>query len=112
MTDREKLIELQKQATTLYLDYLESIDQKGLTDTEGRAKFTADHLLANGVKIEKQGEWKQTKEPLGWQEVDCVECSVCGESWIVDEELSFEEQIFGWNYCMNCGAKMRECEKS
>ncbi len=51
MTDRDRLIELLKQATTLHLDYLESIDQKGLTDTEGRAKFTADHLLANGVIV-------------------------------------------------------------
>lgn len=51
MTDRDRLIELIKQATALHLDYLESIDQKGLTDTEGRAKFIADHLLANGVIV-------------------------------------------------------------
>lgn len=38
-----------KQANTLYLDYLESIDQKGLIDTEGRAEYIADHLIANGV---------------------------------------------------------------
>ena len=50
-TDRDKLIELIKQATTSHLDYLESIDQKGLTDTEGRAKFIAEHLLANGVIV-------------------------------------------------------------
>ena len=48
---RDRLIELYKEATTLYLDYLESIDQKGLTDTEGKAKFFADHLLANGVIV-------------------------------------------------------------
>lgn len=53
MTDRERLIELIKQATTAHLDYLESIDQKGLTDTDGRAKFIADHLLANGVIVPK-----------------------------------------------------------
>lgn len=48
MTDREKLIEYIKQATILHLDYLESIDQKGLIDTDGKAKFIADYLLANG----------------------------------------------------------------
>ena len=59
MTDRDRLIELYKEATTLHLDYLESIDQKGLTDIEGRAKFTADHLLANGVIVPpcKVGDW-------------------------------------------------------
>lgn len=51
MTDRERLIKLYKEATTQYLDYLESIDQKGLIDTEGRAKFTVDYLLANGVIV-------------------------------------------------------------
>lgn len=51
MTDRNKLIELLKQANTLYLDYLESIDQKGLIDTEGRAEYIADYLIANGVIV-------------------------------------------------------------
>ena len=46
---RDRLIELYKEATTLYFDCLDSIDEKGLTDTEGRAKFTIDHLIANGV---------------------------------------------------------------
>lgn len=54
----------------------------------------------------KHGYWKQTKEPLGFRDVDCVECSVCGESWIMDEDLSLEEQTQGWNYCLNCGARM------
>lgn len=54
----------------------------------------------------RHGYWKQTQEPLGWRDVDCVECSVCGESWIMDEDLSLEEHTQGWNYCLNCGAKM------
>ena len=49
--DRDRLIKLLKQANTLYLDYLESIDQKGLIDTEGRAKFFADYLISNGVIV-------------------------------------------------------------
>ncbi|MBQ2397462.1 MAG: hypothetical protein II304_10610 [Bacteroidales bacterium] len=56
----------------------------------------------------KQGYWKTTKEPLGANEVDCVECSVCGESWIIDEDLDCEDQTEYWHYCMNCGAKMGE----
>lgn len=51
MTDRDRLKELLKQANTLYLDYLENIDQKGLIDTEGKAKFFADYLIANGVIV-------------------------------------------------------------
>ena len=51
MNNRDRLVELIKEATKLYLDYLESIDEKGLIDTEGRAKFTVDHLIANGVIV-------------------------------------------------------------
>ena len=54
----------------------------------------------------KHGYWKQTKEPLGVHDVDCIECSVCGESWILDEDLSFEEHTEFCHYCINCGAKM------
>ena len=51
------------------------------------------------------GRWKQTKEPLGFQEVDCVECSNCHELWVMDEEYEFED-FLAWKYCPNCGAKM------
>ena len=51
MTDRDRLTEMIKQANTLYLDYLESIDQKGLIDTEGRAEYIADYLIANGIIV-------------------------------------------------------------
>ena len=54
----------------------------------------------------RHGRWKQTTEPLGWNEVDCVECSVCGESWVIDEDFGFDETTVFWRYCPNCGAKM------
>ena len=54
----------------------------------------------------KHGYWKQTKEPLGVHDVNCIECSVCGESWILDEDWSFEEHTEYCHYCINCGAKM------
>ena len=66
----------------------------------------AEELLANGVIVQKQGEWKKIKEPLGWQDVDCVECSVCHETWILDEDFDFDFCKEVWHYCPNCGAKM------
>lgn len=46
---KEKLLESYKTACAEYLDYLESIDQKGLVDTEGKAAFIVDRLLESGV---------------------------------------------------------------
>ena len=64
------------------------------------------HMPAADVVEVRHGEWKQTTEPLGAHDVDCVECSVCGESWVLDEDFDFDVVHDYWNYCPNCGAKM------
>ena len=53
----------------------------------------SDHLIANGVTVQKQGEWVYDH----WCE---FRCSVCGE-------FSNSKPYRGKeNYCPNCGAKM------
>ena len=54
----------------------------------------------------RHGVWLQTQEPLGVRDVDCVECSACHESWLIDEDTEFDDYKRGWKYCPNCGAKM------
>ena len=51
------------------------------------------------------GRWMKTKEPLAWEDVDAIECSNCYESWLSDEDDSFD-YLEHWHYCPNCGAKM------
>lgn len=51
------------------------------------------------------GRWLKTEEPSEWREVDCAECSVCHDSWIVDEDYGYDFLEF-WRYCPSCGAKM------
>lgn len=55
----------------------------------------------------KHGKWIETQEPLGWCDVDCAECSVCHESWIIDEDSSIDDYECMWHYCPNCGTKMK-----
>lgn len=55
----------------------------------------------------KHGHWEQQTEPLGWQDVDCAVCSVCGNSVVLtDSDMDIDDIRNWWNYCLNCGAKM------
>lgn len=74
-------------------------------------KYAEQFIKGFNEVVGKQGYWKPTKEPLGVNEVDCVECSVCGKSWIIDKDLSAEELTQYWNYCVCCGAKMNGVRK-
>ena len=70
----------------------------------------AEQAYKNGYEAGKRdavkhGRWLKVKEPLGWRDVDCVECSCCKESWVIDEDYEFDD-FGGWNYCPNCGARM------
>ena len=66
----------------------------------------AQRFPAADVVEVRHGEWVETQEPLGWCDVDCAECSVCHESWIIDEDSSIDDYECMWHYCPNCGAKM------
>jgi hypothetical protein len=65
----------------------------------------ANFPTAEVVEV-RHGEWLHTEEPLGWRDVDCIECSSCHESWIMDDDLCLDDYKDGWKYCPNCGAKM------
>lgn len=83
MTNREKLIELLKDSPSL-----DALDDDGYA-------MGADHLIANGVTIQKQGRWIIRSSGKGnyatnWAE--CSECNVCGSPQ--------------WKVCPVCEAKM------
>ncbi len=53
------------------------------------------------------GEWKETTQPLGFEEVKCATCSACNDDWIMDEDVCIDDYKTHWKYCPNCGADMR-----
>lgn len=88
-------------------------NQAAMDDTKPLSMRTAADCLsiiggapAAYVIEARHGKWIETQEPLGWCDVDCAECSVCHESWIIDEDSSIDDYKCMWHYCPNCGAKM------
>lgn len=71
-----------------------------------------DAIIDNAPPVERtHGEWEKVEEPFGWGYISCCECSICKNSWVLDE-CSFEELKDDFKYCPNCGADMREREGS
>ena len=68
----------------------------------------ADYLIANGVTIQKRGEWVDVEgNPVPFDEeaegcpVRSCYCNVC-DDWLT---ASDEYAVRGW-FCPNCGANM------
>lgn len=81
-------------------------ENKGYADGWNAAVKILKEAPAVDVQEIKHGKWIETQEPLGWCDVDCAECSVCHESWIIDEDSSIDDYECMWHYCPNCGAIM------
>lgn len=103
--DREALVE-----------WLKRIPLKDLSDGRGLCRVIFEDDFKRAIKkIPKgiiadvapvrHGRWLHTEEPLGWEDVDCMECSACHDSWIIEEDCCFDDMP-RWNYCPSCGAKM------
>jgi hypothetical protein len=90
MTDRDRLIELIRQ-----VPYGVSV---GAKFEQYFCEKLADYLLANGVIVQKQGEWVSCG--LDHNDMEIIKCSECGR------------KQFGYSkHCANCGAKMKELSK-
>lgn len=68
-----------------------------------REAYIADHLIANGVTIQKRGRWDDSgryKFPSGALAIRCSECGCA-----LHES---EYRLYNWHYCPCCGSKMEE----
>lgn len=78
------------------------------TGEEYEAFIEALNIVLDAPEVAAQavehGEWRETEEPLGWEDISTVECSICGDVHILDRPLQKFERLY--RYCPHCGAKM------
>ena len=112
MNDREKLIDW-------ISDIVDFVDWEHIEEV-------ADHLIANGVVIQEQGEWVlTTHKGTNYRIFVTAECSNCehhlGEIWDgyfpyysdINENmivLNSAKKAILPSYCQWCGSKMKEVE--
>lgn len=68
-------------------------------------KFDVANAPAADVQPVVHGRWIETEQPMGWDNVSCATCSVCGEDFVLDE-WAIDDVRREMHYCMRCGAKM------
>ena len=90
MPDREKLVELISE-TLLWED----------VTIENVCKQVADHLIANGVTVQKHGRWEIFLSD--YDDCEMMRCSCCGSEFYDGDNDTVDSTP---NYCSNCGAKM------
>lgn len=90
MTDKEKLFELIGQVQDCGCDVTDVVK---MTYVENNVLI--DHLIKNGVTIQKRGRWIPASDVGDC----CYRCNVCGK--VIDHYCDEDD-----NYCSRCGAKM------
>ena len=106
---------MQEKKQIDYKEYVRQMRENCAKDHNGNVVCSGElwEEIANtienlaGYRKQSEGEWVETTEPLGAHDVPCVECSVCNESYVLDEDFDLDVVHTFWNYCPNCGAKMR-----
>lgn len=111
MSDREKLIELISEPIVLQVFCTsdgEPVSRywcRAVADED--VGVVVDHLIANGVTVQKHGRWIWNENAIDWGLGGWV-CSECQEK---NDNLPAKPDInpSGWvgsRYCPNCGARM------
>ena len=98
---KEKLIELMNEAEKICWE----MDCTNCLYDDERScgkKFTADHLIANGVVVRDKGEWDDTGRYQFMDGTKAIRCNKCGCALTV-----IEYQKYFYNFCPVCGADMR-----
>lgn len=73
----------------------------------GEEYAVVELLPAADVRPVVRGEWVETIEQNGWEDVRCATCSACGDSYVLDE-WGIDDLKGLFNFCPNCGADMRK----
>jgi hypothetical protein len=97
---REKLIELLYEARMMCEErscaHCEYADEDRCMQA-----MQADHIIANGVTVQKKGEWEIRTD---YYDCEYAVCSACGSEFYDGENDTVDQRP---NFCLECGADMR-----
>lgn len=80
-------------------------------DTSIRQAFEKGFRIGikKGLSVQperKRGKWIE-RNPQNSPDCRLIECSECGNTYIVGYSIDYDDWIGGRNFCMKCGADLR-----
>ena len=104
------------QAIDLLKGLEQSLDDYCELNDEGKTAFgmaiTALELFGNTEQLpsaqqeRKTGRWVE-RNPQNSPDCRLIECSECGNAYIVAYNIDYDDWIDGRDFCMRCGADLR-----
>ena len=89
------------------LNGLTEIYLNNLPSTIDRADAVeAIEALPSAQTERKKGKWIE-RNPRNSPDCRLIECSECGNAYIVGYNINYDDWIDGRNFCMKCGADLR-----
>lgn len=73
---------------------------------DGDRAVTALKALPSAQPERKKGKWIE-RNPRNSPDCRLIECSECGNAYIVGYNINYDDWIDGRNFCMKCGADLR-----
>ena len=68
--------------------------------------YAAIEALPSAQTERKKGKWIE-RNPRNSPDCRLIECSECGNAYIVGYSINYDDWIDGRNFCMKCGADLR-----
>lgn len=106
MDENKQIEEIAKDLCPLYEKYksCKTCDAVlGVGEEPCVYKCMAELITTKGYRKQSEGEWLVSKTEQAWNNAEYPierNCSVCGMRRNIETQ-------YAWNYCPNCGAKMK-----
>lgn len=98
-------------ATNTNVDGTDTISREAVIETVRKAKSIGQAhrmliQLPSAQTERKKGKWIE-RNPRNSPDCRLIECSECGNAYIVGYNINYDDWIDGRNFCMKCGADLR-----
>ena len=99
---------ISRQAAIKAADSIIERDTSGNNDVVKAMTAWKEYIkaLPSAQPERKKGKWIE-RNPQNSPDCRLIECSECGNAYIVGYNINYDDWIDGRNFCMKCGADLR-----